>query len=177
MCEFCCPRSKSNQRRKRNLPVVFSRELRLFLLERPSICGQHLLRVDPHHSQEVPSSRLTQSRVQVFDLQGHIWQITPTCKQWKMSSSWFLLGPCAGSSGTRAKMRQHLPWYHRLHCWAIGRGVTITCSVIWNFFLLQSTTACNISWGLTWALKFFTFHSFLMSSPNLCLIKRLWWCG
>ena len=31
-----------------------------------------------------------------------------------MSSSWFLLGPCAGSSGTRARMRQHLPKNHNL---------------------------------------------------------------
>ena len=55
MREFFCIRSKSNYRdEEKNLPVVFSRELCLFLLERPSICGQHLLGVDPHHPQEVP---------------------------------------------------------------------------------------------------------------------------
>ena len=37
-----------------------------------------------------------------------------------------------------------------------------TCSVIWNFFLEHKTTAWSISWGLTWALKFFGFQSFLM---------------
>ena len=45
------------------------------------------------------------------------------------------------------------------------------CCVIWNCFFEQSTTACSISWGLTCALKFLGFHSFLISSPNLCVEK------
>lgn len=50
----------------------------------------------------------------------------------------------------------------------------IPCSVIWNFFLLHKTTACNISWGLTWALKFLGFQSFLRSSPNLWTVRNIW---
>jgi len=49
---------------------------------------------------------------------------------------------------------------------------TVPCSVNWNFFLLHKTTACSISCGETWALKFLGFHNFLISSPKRCTSKN-----
>lgn len=51
--------------------------------------------------------------------------------------------------------------------------VVLPCLVIWKFFLLQSTTACSISCGDTWALKFLGFQSLRMSSPNLCTKRNM----
>ena len=52
--------------------------------------------------------------------------------------------------------------------------ISIPCCVIWNFFLLQSTTACSISCGLTWALKLRGFHSLRINSPNRCTSRNIW---
>lgn len=50
---------------------------------------------------------------------------------------------------------------------------TLPCLVIWKFFLLHRTTACSISCGDTWALKFLGFKSLRISSPNLCTKRNM----
>lgn len=117
-----------------------------------------------------------------------------------MVSSWFHPELHAGHLGTKKESPQH-PLQDRqsitaslsssllnLHfhvnrqywCKAVlhsQRGTSVCsvvpCLVIWKVFLLQSTTACSISCGDTWALKLRGFQSLRMSSPKRCTSRNM----
>ena len=102
---------------------------------------------------------------------------------WYCSLSSFHSAPYAERSETKTSFQHsHLkyhkniaPIYRTLKIsFALKQGYDVLpCSVIWNLFLLQRTTACNISWGLTWALKLRGFHSLRRSSPNRCTKRNI----
>lgn len=71
------------------------------------------------------------------------------------------------------EMSQHLSYKCNIEHYEVVCSAASPCLVIWKFFLLQSTTACSISCGETWALKFLGFQSLRMSSPNLCTNRNM----
>ena len=95
-------------------------------------------------------------------------------------SSWYHREPCAmNSTAMRRNQLDHLTHTHtHTHNREWQHSTTLVlprhkpCTVILNRFLEVEATACNISWGLTWALKLRGFHSLRKSSPSLWTIIR-----